>query len=156
MFGIATCLIEIHVPPAIKIWLAKNKEHFFPKENLNFLPILNSKFEKKKIPSHPTGSRNLQVAIKEKPYFLKNGLTWIFMATSLPSFSLPLCTCPMEAAAKGLSSNCSNLSCQSSPNSLTRTFWKAPHWQHLPINCTKCSFSMNNRFSRLPVCHPCK
>ena len=49
-------------------------------------------------------------------------LTWIFMATSRPSFSLARCTCPMEAAAKGRSSNDSSLSLQLGPRSLFRAF----------------------------------
>lgn len=49
-------------------------------------------------------------------------LTWIFMATSLPSFSLARCTWPMEAAANGLSSKYSSLSLQLGPRSLLIAF----------------------------------
>lgn len=44
------------------------------------------------------------------------------MATSRPSFILARWTCPMDAAAKGLSSNISSLSLQFGPRSLFRAF----------------------------------
>lgn len=49
-------------------------------------------------------------------------LTWIFMATSLPSFSLAKCTWPMDAAANGFSSKYSSLSLQLGPRSLLMAF----------------------------------
>lgn len=49
-------------------------------------------------------------------------LTWIFIATSLPSFSLPKCTWPMDAAANGFSSKHSSLSLQLGPRSLLTAF----------------------------------
>lgn len=49
--------------------------------------------------------------------------TWIFMAISLPSFNTPWCTWPMEAAAKGLSSNDKSFSLQPDPSSSSRTFY---------------------------------
>lgn len=49
--------------------------------------------------------------------------TWIFMATSRPPFMRARCTCPMEAAAKGLSSKYSSLSRQPGPRSLLSVFW---------------------------------
>lgn len=49
-------------------------------------------------------------------------LTWIFIATSLPSFILARCTWPIEAAAKGFSSKNSNLSRQFGPKSLLTAF----------------------------------
>lgn len=50
--------------------------------------------------------------------------TWIFMATSLPSFSLARWTWPMDAAANGRSSNESSLSLQLGPRSLFNAFYK--------------------------------
>ena len=49
--------------------------------------------------------------------------TWTFNATSLPSCNTPLWTCPIDAAAKGLSSNEASLLFQSLPNSLLITFY---------------------------------
>lgn len=49
-------------------------------------------------------------------------LTWIFMATSLPSFSLAKCTWPIDAAANGFSSKYSSLSLQCGPRSLLMAF----------------------------------
>lgn len=49
-------------------------------------------------------------------------LTWIFMATSLPSFSLAKCTWPIDAAANGFSSKYSSLSLQFGPRSLLMAF----------------------------------
>lgn len=49
-------------------------------------------------------------------------LTWIFMATSLPSFSLAKCTWPIDAAANGFSSKYSSLSLQFGPRSLLTAF----------------------------------
>lgn len=49
-------------------------------------------------------------------------LTWIFIATSLPSFSLPKCTWPIDAAANGFSSKYSSLSLQLGPRSLLTAF----------------------------------
>lgn len=51
-------------------------------------------------------------------------LTWIFMATSLPSLSRAKCTWPMDAAAKGLSSKYSSLSLQFGPRSLLMAFYR--------------------------------
>lgn len=45
-------------------------------------------------------------------------LTWIFMATSRPSFIFAKWTWPMDAAANGLSSKYSSLSLQFGPRSL--------------------------------------
>lgn len=50
--------------------------------------------------------------------------TWIFMATSLPSFSFARWTWPMEAAANGRSSNESSWSLQLGPRSLFNAFYK--------------------------------
>lgn len=47
--------------------------------------------------------------------------TWIFMATLRPSSSCARCTCPMEAAAKGRSSNQASRLRQSGPSSLFST-----------------------------------
>lgn len=49
-------------------------------------------------------------------------LTWIFMATSLPSFSRAKCTWPMDAAANGFSSKYSSWSLQFGPRSLLMAF----------------------------------
>lgn len=54
---------------------------------------------------------------------LGSPLTWIFTATSVPSLSVPWCTCPIEAAAKGTSSKEATLACQSLPSSSSRTLW---------------------------------
>lgn len=50
--------------------------------------------------------------------------TCIFMATSLPSFSLARWTWPMDAAANGRSSKESSLSLQLGPRSLFNAFYK--------------------------------
>lgn len=49
------------------------------------------------------------------------GLTWIFTATSVPSCSTPRYTCPMEAAAKGVSLKANVFSHQPGPSSSAST-----------------------------------
>lgn len=48
---------------------------------------------------------------------------WIFMATDRPSGRVARCTWPMDAAAKGRSSNDVTNDRQSDPNWSTRAFW---------------------------------
>lgn len=73
-------------------------------------------------------------------------LTWIFMATSLPSFILARWTCPMEAAANGRSSNESSLSLQLGPRSLLMDFYtvKGTHtqWQLPQQRITAMGYSL--------------
>ena len=51
---------------------------------------------------------------------------WIFTATSRPSRQRARCTCPIEAAAAGLSLNSANASRQSGPRSSARTRCTVP------------------------------
>ncbi len=50
---------------------------------------------------------------------------WILTATWRPSCHTPRCTCPIEAAATGWSSNAAKLARHSSPMSPASTWWIA-------------------------------
>lgn len=62
-------------------------------------------------------------------------LTWIFMATSLPSFIRARCTWPIDAAANGFSSKYSRLSLQFGPRSLQIAFCRD---KKIPIYVRTC------------------